>query len=98
MAVPTGHRLSRRRTLRLTELGDEAFIAGSATAEDEPLRAQLPDGFRPRVDIVAADWTGKLGCVAAGVRRVYAATVRGRGGAPVVGAALACLAESARTV
>jgi DNA-binding transcriptional LysR family regulator len=31
------------------------------------LRASLPFGFQPRVDIVAAEWTGKLGCVAAGL-------------------------------
>jgi DNA-binding transcriptional LysR family regulator len=27
----------------------------------------MPTGFQPRTDIVAADWTGKLGCVAAGL-------------------------------
>jgi DNA-binding transcriptional LysR family regulator len=43
------------------------FIAGSATAEETLLRATLPSGFRPRIDIVAAEWTGKLGCVAAGL-------------------------------
>ncbi|RQX06930.1 LysR family transcriptional regulator [Micromonospora arida] len=67
VAVPRTHRLARRRTIRLRDLADESFIAGSATAEETLLRATLPAGFRPRIDIVAAEWTGKLGCVAAGL-------------------------------
>ncbi len=67
VAVPADHRLSRRRTVRLSELDDEFFLAGSATAEEALLRARLPPEFRPKVDIVVADWTGKLGCVAAGL-------------------------------
>ncbi|GAA4708737.1 LysR family transcriptional regulator [Phytohabitans rumicis] len=67
VAVPRGHRLARRRTVRLTDLTEESFVVGSATAEDTLLRATLPHGFQPRIDIVAAEWTGKLGCVAAGL-------------------------------
>jgi DNA-binding transcriptional LysR family regulator len=67
VAVPRDHRLARRRTIRLVDLTDDAFIFGSATAEDTLMRASFPPGFNPRVDIVAADWTGKLGCVAAGL-------------------------------
>jgi DNA-binding transcriptional LysR family regulator len=67
VAVPRGHRLARRRTVRIAELADDFFIAGSATAEETLLRATLPRGFRPHIDIVAAEWTGKLGCVAAGL-------------------------------
>lgn len=67
VAVPPGHRLARRRTVRLAEFADDSFIAGSATAEETLLRASLPSGFRPKIDIVAAEWTGKLGCVAAGL-------------------------------
>lgn len=67
VAVPRGHRLARRRTVRLAELAEDSFIVGSATAEDTLMRASLRPGFQPRVDIVAADWTGKLGCVAAGL-------------------------------
>jgi len=79
VAVPRTHRLARRRTVRLAEFGDEPFIAGSATAEQTLLRASLPAGFRPRVDIVVANWTGKLGCVAAGlgVALIPALAVRG---------------------
>jgi DNA-binding transcriptional LysR family regulator len=67
VAVPRGHRLARRRTVRLAELADDPFIVGSATAEESLMRASLPSGFAPRIDIVAAEWTGKLGCVAAGL-------------------------------
>jgi DNA-binding transcriptional LysR family regulator len=67
VAVPRGHRLARRRTVRLAELAEDFFIVGSATAEDALLRASLPPGFQPKVDIVVADWTGKIGCVVAGL-------------------------------
>lgn len=66
VAVPRTHRLARRRTVRLAELADDCFIAGTAP-EDTLLRTSLRPDFRPRVDIVAAEWTGKLGCVAAGL-------------------------------
>ncbi|MGK5682033.1 LysR family transcriptional regulator [Actinoplanes sp. URMC 104] len=67
VAVPRTHPLARRRTVRLTDLAADPFIAGSADAEETLLRAALHSGFRPRIDIVAAEWTGKLGCVAAGL-------------------------------
>jgi len=67
VAVPGDHRLARRRTVRLAELADESFVAGSAFAEETVLRATLPHGFRPRIDLVVREWTGKLGCVAAGL-------------------------------
>ncbi|WP_250002785.1 LysR family transcriptional regulator [Actinoplanes sp. M2I2] len=79
VAVSRTHRLARRRTVRLSDLEDDSFIAGSADAEETLLRASLPTGFRPRIDIVAAEWTGKLGCVAAGlgVALVPALAMRG---------------------
>lgn len=67
VAVAGSHRLRRRRSIRLAELRDDPFITGSASDEPGLLRAQLPHGFDPVVDIVVADWTGKLGCVAAGL-------------------------------
>src|SRR6266511_465895 len=78
VAVPRGHRLARRRTVRLAELAEDPFVVGSATAEETLMRASLPPGFRPRIVIVAADWTGKLGCVAAclGVALVPALAIR----------------------
>ncbi|WP_248962617.1 LysR family transcriptional regulator [Sphaerisporangium perillae] len=67
VAVPHDHRLAGKGTVRLADLAEDAFIVGSATAEDTLMRADFPAGFNPRVDIVVADWTGKLGCVAAGL-------------------------------
>lgn len=67
VAVPRTHRLARRRRVRMADLAEDTFIAGSPDAEDTLLRATLPAGWTPRVDIVAAEWTGKLGCVAAGL-------------------------------
>ncbi|NUT37722.1 MAG: LysR family transcriptional regulator [Hamadaea sp.] len=79
VAVARDHRLARRRTVRLADLAEDAFVVGSATAENTLLRASLPGGFRPRIDLIAAEWTGKLGCVAAGlgVALVPALAVRG---------------------
>jgi DNA-binding transcriptional LysR family regulator len=79
VAVARTHRLAGRHTVRLAELADDPFIVGSATAENTLLRASLPAGFQPRIDIVAADWTGKFGCVAAGlgVALIPALVVRG---------------------
>jgi DNA-binding transcriptional LysR family regulator len=79
VAVSRGHRLARRRTVRLADLADDPFVVGSATAEETLLRASLPTGFQPRIDLVAAEWTGKLGLVAAGlgVALVPALAVRG---------------------
>lgn len=67
VAVAAGHRLAGRPVVRLSDLAADAFVVGSATAEDTLMRVSLPPGFRPRVDIVTADWTAKLGCVAAGL-------------------------------
>jgi DNA-binding transcriptional LysR family regulator len=67
VAVAGTHRLAHRRTIRISELAEDAFIVGSTTAEDTLMRASVVSGFRPRIDIVAAEWTGKLGCVAAGL-------------------------------
>ena len=64
--MAAGHPLAARRTARLADFAADPFIVGSATAEDTLMRVSLPPGFRPRVDIVTADWTAKLGCVAAG--------------------------------
>lgn len=67
VAVAAGHPLAAQRTARLAAFAGDPFIVGSATAEDTLMRVSLPPGFRPRVDIVTADWTAKLGCVAAGL-------------------------------
>jgi DNA-binding transcriptional LysR family regulator len=67
VALPPAHRLAARKTVRLTELADESWIAGSATVEDTLIGACLRAGFRPAVRYVVREWTAKLGLVAAGV-------------------------------
>lgn len=67
VALPPAHRLAGRKTLRLTELADEYWIAGSTTVEDTLIGACLRSGFRPTVRYVVRDWTAKLGLVAAGL-------------------------------
>jgi DNA-binding transcriptional LysR family regulator len=67
VAVPRAHRLARRRTLRLADLAEESWVAGSADPEATLLGGSLRHGFRPRIDYVAGEWTAKLGFVAAGL-------------------------------
>ncbi|WP_419998424.1 LysR family transcriptional regulator [Streptomyces boninensis] len=66
VALPADHRLARRRTLRLAELADEPWIAGSTDASETLISACLREGFQPRIDIVAREWIAKFGFVAAG--------------------------------
>ncbi|WP_211288811.1 LysR family transcriptional regulator [Actinophytocola xinjiangensis] len=67
VALPLGHRLAARRTIRLTELAEESWIAGSTTVEDTLIGACLRSGFRPTVRHVVGEWTAKQGLVAAGL-------------------------------
>jgi DNA-binding transcriptional LysR family regulator len=67
VALPAGHRLARRRRLRLVELADEEWIAGSDRPEDTLMSSCLAHGFRPRIGFVARDWLAKQGFVVAGV-------------------------------
>jgi DNA-binding transcriptional LysR family regulator len=67
VALPRGHRLARRRTLRLAELADESWIAGSATPEETLISAALRSGWEPHVEYVLGEWLAKLGFVAAGL-------------------------------
>ena len=67
LAVPAGHRLAGGRRVGLAEVAGEAWIAGSASAEDTLLGASVRLGFRPRIDFVAKEWTAKFGFVAAGL-------------------------------
>jgi len=67
VALPPGHSLAGRKTLRLAELSAECWIAGSTTVEDTLIGACLRSGFRPTVRYVVQDWTTKLGLVAAGL-------------------------------
>lgn len=67
VALPATHRLARRRTLKLTELAGEHWIAGATTVEDTLIGACLRSGFRPTVRYVVQEWTAKQGLVAAGL-------------------------------
>jgi DNA-binding transcriptional LysR family regulator len=67
VALPADHHLASRRTLRLTELAAESWIAGSTTVEDTLIGACLRSGFRPAVRYVVQEWTAKQGLVAAGL-------------------------------
>ncbi|MGH4028046.1 LysR family transcriptional regulator [Actinomycetota bacterium Odt1-20B] len=67
VAVPAGHPLAGRAEVGLAELADEDWVSGSAQAEGTLLDAALRHGFRPRVAHVVAEWTAKLGYVAAGL-------------------------------
>jgi DNA-binding transcriptional LysR family regulator len=66
VALPRAHRLARRRSLRLSELSAESWIAGDETVQD-PLRTLAPElAERGRIEFVAREWTAKQGLVAAG--------------------------------
>lgn len=71
LAVPSGHRLARRRTARLADIHGEDLVSfplgsGSAVAAmaDNALRAE---GVLPRRRAAAGDTTALLGMVAAGM-------------------------------
>src|SRR5207244_12391347 len=65
IAIPREHRFAAPRTLRLAELADEQWIAGSASPEDTLIGACLRSGFQPHVHFVAPEWIAKPGLVAA---------------------------------
>ncbi|HZE40926.1 MAG TPA: LysR substrate-binding domain-containing protein [Stackebrandtia sp.] len=67
VALPAGHRLARRTTVRLGELADEAWIAGSSSPEETLISAAARQGFRPRISYVVREWIAKQGFVAAGL-------------------------------
>jgi DNA-binding transcriptional LysR family regulator len=79
VAVPRDHRLARRRIVRLAELADEPFIASSPRPEETLLGVGTAAGFRPRIDFVVGEWTGKLGCVAAGLGVTLVPSLAARG-------------------
>lgn len=67
VALPRDHRLARRRRIRIAELADDLWIAGSQRPEATLLGPYMHDGFRPRIGFVASDWIAKQGLVAAGL-------------------------------
>ena len=68
IALPRGHPLARRRSLRLDELAGERWI-GADTGDDDRLLGpgHLNLAASPQIDFVVREWTAKLGLVAAGL-------------------------------
>jgi DNA-binding transcriptional LysR family regulator len=67
VAVPNKHRCANNKRVRLSDLADEEWIAGSARADETLLAPYLRADFNPRIGFVAKDWIAKQGFVAAGV-------------------------------
>ncbi|MFE9094130.1 LysR family transcriptional regulator [Streptomyces sp. NPDC007264] len=68
VAVPAGHPLADHPgPVRLGRLADDDWISGAARPEGTLLDAAVRQGFRPRIAHVVAEWTAKLGYVAAGL-------------------------------
>jgi DNA-binding transcriptional LysR family regulator len=67
LAVGPEHPLARRRTVDLDDLAGESWIAASADASDTMIGAWQWADWRPRVELIAKEWTAKLGLVAAGL-------------------------------
>jgi DNA-binding transcriptional LysR family regulator len=67
VAFPQDHRLAGARQVRLADLIDEEWIAGSSRPEDTLISSCLRTGFQPRIGFVARDWMAKQGFVATGV-------------------------------
>jgi DNA-binding transcriptional LysR family regulator len=67
LAVGPEHPLASRRAVDIDDLAGESWIASSAEASDTMLGAWQWADWRPRVDMIAKEWTAKLGLVAAGL-------------------------------
>jgi DNA-binding transcriptional LysR family regulator len=67
LAVGRDHPLARRRTVNLDDLASERWIAGSPKADDSMLGAWQWAEWKPKVELIAKEWTAKLGLVAAGL-------------------------------
>jgi DNA-binding transcriptional LysR family regulator len=67
LAVAREHPLARRRSVEIDDVADENWIAGSPKASDTMIGAWQWAEWRPRVALIAKEWTAKLGLVAAGL-------------------------------
>src|SRR4051794_15449794 len=69
LVLPADHPLARKRNLRLADLADDAWIAGTRDCECNRLinRACAVAGFEPRIAFETDDYTAMQGFVAAGV-------------------------------
>ncbi|MGW2395356.1 LysR family transcriptional regulator [Kitasatospora sp. NPDC001664] len=67
VALPRDHPLASRPSLHLTDLAEAPWIAASRDPGSTLLAACLRQGFHPRIEYAVAEWTAKLGLVAAGL-------------------------------
>jgi DNA-binding transcriptional LysR family regulator len=68
VAVPPGHPLAGRRTVHLTELTGDRWIAGDVRDDDRMLSpVHLLPAFEGTIAFLVREWTAKLGMVAAGL-------------------------------
>jgi DNA-binding transcriptional LysR family regulator len=69
VAMPSDHRYAHKRNLRLADLADDPWIAGTTDCECNRLinRACAIAGFEPRIAFQTDDYTAMQGFVAAGV-------------------------------
>ena len=69
IVLPTDHPFAHKRALRIADLADDAWIAGSSDCECNRLinRACAIAGFEPRIVFQTDDYTAMQGFVAAGV-------------------------------
>jgi DNA-binding transcriptional LysR family regulator len=69
LVLPAEHPLAHKRNLRLADLADDAWIAGTSDCECNRLisRACIIAGFEPRIAFETDDYNAMQGFVAAGV-------------------------------
>ncbi|GAA4383167.1 LysR family transcriptional regulator [Actinomadura verrucosospora] len=67
VALPAGHRLAGRASLRLDELKEESWIEGFPEGSETLIALHRHTGSRPRIAFAAREWTAKQGFVAAGL-------------------------------
>lgn len=68
VAVPRSHRLARRRrSIRLAELGDETWVGGEPSDDDDRVLGPARLASAPRTDFSVRGWAAKLGLAAAGL-------------------------------
>ncbi|GAA1991246.1 LysR family transcriptional regulator [Amycolatopsis minnesotensis] len=67
VALPPTHPLVGHGVLRLAQLAEERWVAGRGRVDDTLLAASMRAGFRPRIELIAAEWIAKQGLVAAGL-------------------------------
>lgn len=67
IALPIDHPLADRDVIRLSDLGDEQWIAGCPRCRGHLLELCDQSGFRPEVSFETEDYVAVLGLVAAGL-------------------------------